>query len=278
MNAALVVILLLLANVVFSFKGFRNKYFFHKYQFIVEKVLLQRQYWRVITAGFLHVGWGHLVVNMLSFYFFAADLVYVVPAWQLFLIYFASLTGGQLFALFIHRHHGDYSAVGASGAVAGVVFAAIAYTPDMYVNILGILSLPGWLYAIGYIFISIYGIRSQSDNIGHEAHLAGAVTGLLVMIALHPAILQVHYLYIAAILLPCIFFIYIVLTRPYILLIRNNFFRQHQPYRSIDDQYRIDKARREKQVDAILEKIQRKGMISLTSEERRTLEEYSNKL
>ncbi|SHK83975.1 Membrane associated serine protease, rhomboid family [Chitinophaga jiangningensis] len=278
MNATLVVILLLLANVIFSAIGFRNKNFFYKYQFVVEKVLLQRQYWRVLTAGFLHVGWGHLAVNMLTFYFFGVDMVYAISAWQLFLIYFASLIGGQLFALFIHRHHADYSAVGASGAVAGVVFATIAYMPDMYVNILGIIPLPGWLYAIMYIFISIYGIRSKSDNIGHEAHLAGALTGMLLMIAMYPAILRAHYLSIAAILLPCIFFIYIVLTRPYILLIRNNFFQKHQPYLSIDDKYRMERAHREKQVDAILEKIQRKGMISLTSEERKTLEEYSNKL
>ncbi|MBV7534011.1 rhomboid family intramembrane serine protease [Chitinophaga sp. sic0106] len=278
MNAALVVILLLLSNIIFSAIGFRNKNFFCKYQFIVEKVLLQRQYWRVFTAGFLHVGWGHLVVNMLTFYFFSVDMVYAVAAWQLFLVYFASLIGGQLFALLLHRRHGDYSAVGASGAVAGVVFAAIVHSPEMYINLLGLLSIPGWLYAIGYILISIYGIRSKSDNIGHEAHLAGALTGMLLMIALYPAILRAHYLYISAILLPCIFFIYIVLTRPYILLIRNNFFQQQQTYMSIDDKYRMERAHREKQVDAILEKIQRKGMISLTSEERKTLEEYSSKL
>ena len=78
-------------------------------------------------------------------------------------IYFGSLIGGDLFSLVIHREHGDYSSVGASGAISGIIFASIALFPGMEISLLGVhLYIPAWAYGLLYVLISIYGIRSQS--------------------------------------------------------------------------------------------------------------------
>jgi len=85
--------------------------------------------------------------------------------------------GGNLLALVIHRKNPSYSSVGASGAINGVIFASIAVFPGMK-----IFFMPGWVFGLIFILYSLYGIRSQKQNIGHESHLGGALAGMLVAI------------------------------------------------------------------------------------------------
>lgn len=269
-------LVIILTNVLVSWKGFRDRAFFEKYSFEVDKVLIYKEYWRVLTSGFLHVSWIHLLFNMFSLYAFSGSLeLYMGPA-RFLLLYFASLVGGDLLSLLIHRNHGDYSSVGASGAVCGVIFASIALFPGMSVGFFMLpVSVPGWLYGVLYVLYSIYGIRSKSDNIGHEAHLGGALTGLLIAVFLMPSSMMSNYLTILAIAAPCIFFIYMIVTRPHILLIDNYYFKTHRGDYDIDDRYNLDRVDKQKEIDMLLEKIHKKGIKSLTKKERETLQRYS---
>src|SRR5215831_13558473 len=181
-------IVIIIANVIFSYRGFTHISFYEKYKFEVEKILLYRQYYRIISSGFLHVNWMHLIFNMLSLYFFSGGLEAFLGDFNYLLIYFSSLIGGSLLSLFIHRHHGDYTAVGASGAVNGVIFATIALFPTMNINLLFI-PMPAWLFGILFVIFSIYGVRSRKDNIGHDAHLGGALIGMAIALALRPSAL-----------------------------------------------------------------------------------------
>src|SRR5258708_27468337 len=183
-------LVIIVANVLFSYRGFKSSAFFEKYKFEVERILLYKEYVRLISSGFLHVNWMHLIFNMLALYFFSGNLEAYLGQFAFLLIYFASLLGGNLLSLFIHRHHPDFSAVGASGAVNGVIFGSIALAPTMRIGLLFIpIGIPAWIFGLIYVLISIYGIRSRNNNIGHEAHLGGALIGMIIALILQPAAL-----------------------------------------------------------------------------------------
>src|ERR1700740_2095542 len=116
-------IAIIFINFFVSYRGFSDRAFFSKYSFVVENVLNYKQYWRLVTSGFLHVNWMHLIFNMISLYFFSGSLEAYIGPINFLIIYFVGLIGGNLLSLLIHRSSGDYSAVGASGAVSAVIFA-----------------------------------------------------------------------------------------------------------------------------------------------------------
>jgi len=272
--AALVLILI---NILFSYKGFKKKVFFNNYKFEVDPILLSKDYKRLITSGFLHVDWMHLFFNMLTLYLFSTSLESYIGIGPFLIIYFVSLIGGNLFTLFIHRQHGDYSSVGASGAVSGIVFASIAVFPHMKMGIAPVF-IPAWIYGLGYIAYSIYGIRSKKDNIGHEAHLGGALIGMITAIIIVPSAIETNYPTILLLTLPTMVFIYVVVTRPHLLFINNHFFNSHKIYYDIDDQYNDDRVSKQKEIDRILDKISSKGINSLSIKEKKVLDQYSEKI
>jgi membrane associated rhomboid family serine protease len=268
--------ILILANVIISYRGFKDGIFYNKYKFRVDAVLLYKDYKRMITSGFLHVNWMHLIFNMLALYFFSGSLELYLGAVRFLAIYFASLIGGDALSLFIHRHDGDYDSVGASAGVTGIIFASIALFPGMHIGLLFLpVSIPGWLFGLIYVLYSIYGIRSRRNNIGHDAHVGGALVGLIITIIMQPSALINNTLAVVIIMVPSVFFIYIIITRPHLLLIDNNFFRKHSNVVTIDHKYNIEKINRQQEIDRILEKIHRKGIKSLTKKEKQALDEYS---
>ena len=266
-------LLLIIANIAFSYKGFTNETFFDGYKFEVDKILVKKDYKRLITSGFLHVGWTHLIFNMMTLYFFSGPVEYYFGAFQFLLIYFASLIGGDLLSLLVHRHHADYSSVGASGAVCGIIFASIAVFPEMR-----IFFIPGWLYGIVYVLFSIYGIRSKKDNIGHEAHLGGALVGMLVALIMKPDAFLENYFAILLITIPTIVFIYLIASKPQILFVDNLFFKAHNDHYSIDHKYNEERTMRQQEIDKILDKIAKHGIHSLSRKEKELLKEYSKKI
>jgi len=267
---------LIIVNVAFSYKGFKDFAFFERYSFEVDRILIDKDYKRLVTSGFLHVDWFHLLFNMFSLYAFSRILESTLGELDYFIIYLASLIGGNLFALYINRNYGDYSAVGASGAVCGIIFASIALFPGMGIQLFGLpVSIPSWLYGVGFVLGSIYGIRSKRDNIGHEAHLGGALVGLAVAIIMQPSALADNWLTIILIVVPSAAFIYIIARRPELLYIPGPFHRQRRKRFFADDAYNADKTRRQKQVNDVLDKINRSGINSLTKKERKILDDFS---
>jgi hypothetical protein len=194
------------------------------------------------------------------------------------LIYFVSLIGGGLLSLLVHRNHGKYSAVGASGAVCGVMFASVALYPGIGIPLFPLpFVLPGWLYAILYVGFSIYGVRSQKDNIGHDAHLGGALVGMALVLALNPTAFINNIGVILMILIPGVIFLYLIITRPHLLFVDNLFFKTHSDFYSVDHRDNVRRAVRQHEVDRILDKISRSGMGSLSKKEKEVLREYSRK-
>lgn len=269
-------IIIIVLNIIISYKGFNSRSFFEKYKFEINKILINKDYLRLLSSAFLHANWNHLIFNMLSLYFFSIILEQHVGIFFFLIIYFSSLIGGKLLVILIHKNHENYSSVGASGAVCGVIFASIALFPGLDIGFFFIpISIPSWIYGILFVVYSIYGIKSKKDNIGHEAHLGGALIGLIVAIVLVPSAFVSNYLVIIVITIPTIIFIYLITANPHVLLIDNYFFKRQQKFYDIDHQYNEEKVNKQKELDQLLEKISKKGIHSLTKKEKKRLEELS---
>ena len=268
--------LLIIANVAFSYKGFKSTEFFEKYKFEVEKILLYKDYKRLFTSSFLHVNWQHLIFNMLSLYIFSGIVGLYLNGFEFLLIYVASMVGGDLLSLVIHKHDPAYSSVGASGAICGVMYAAIALFPGFSMGLFFIpVAIPGWIFGLAFVLVSMYGIKSKRDNVGYEAHLGGALVGMTVALLLHPFAFMNNYLVILVIAVPTIIFIYLIITRPHLLLIDNFFFNTQKNDYSVDHRYNEEKSNQEKEIDAILDKISSRGIRSLSRKEKDALDRYS---
>ena len=184
-----VVIVLIVSNVLLSLIGFKNQIFFNKYQFQMAKIKAGEQI-RMWSSGFLHVDFNHLFINMLSLYFFAGYVVYSLGEMKFLALYLSSLYIGNYLSFRYHIQQDNYTAVGASGAVSGVVYSAVLLYPDMKMLMIFFpIPLPGYIMAALYLVYTIYGMRKQGDNIGHTAHFGGAISGLLTTIAFVPSVL-----------------------------------------------------------------------------------------
>jgi len=203
-NMHIATIAVIAANVLVSLKGFNDSYFFDRYKFGIGAIKAGQKE-RMLTSGFLHVDIAHLFFNMFTLYFFAD----VVIAWfgpaKFIIIYFISLLAGSLLALFFHKDEPYYSAVGASGAVTGILYAAILLQPNDSLGIMFIpIPIPAYILGIGYLLYSIYGMKSRIGNIGHTAHFGGAIGGYATTLLFMPSLLQTDTLMVLLLAVPII--------------------------------------------------------------------------
>lgn len=186
MNSALIAIIVI--NVLFSYKGFNDLSFFRKYEFHIGSIKAGEQI-RMISSGFLHVDMLHLIFNMMTLWFFAPVVLGYLGNFSFVLIYLGSLIFGNLLSLMFHKNDYSYRAVGASGAVTGVLYSAILLQPDMMLGLFFIVPIPAYLFGILYLLYSIYGMRAKNDNIGHTAHFGGAIGGYAITLLKEPSLL-----------------------------------------------------------------------------------------
>jgi len=187
MNVFLIAIIA--ANILISFKGFNDLFFFRKYEFHIGSIRAGEQI-RMVSSGFLHVDIGHLFFNMFTLYMFAPVVTNYLDNFSFVLIYAGSLIFGSLLTLLFHKDDYSYRAVGASGAVTGILYSAILLQPDMSLYLFFIpIPIPAYIFGIGYLLYSIYGMKAKSDNIGHTAHFGGAIGGYVITILKEPQML-----------------------------------------------------------------------------------------
>jgi len=198
------VLLIIIANVLVSFKGFKDRAFFEKYKFQIGPIINGEKI-RMFTSGFLHVDQSHLFFNMLTLYFFADAVIAHVGIPKFLAIYLGSLLAGSLLALTFHKKEPYYSAVGASGAVMGVLYAAIMLNPGMKLYMFFIpIPIPAYIFGVGYLLYSMFGIKKQWGNIGHSAHLGGAIGGFVLTLLLFPQVLIQNKLMVIILAIPII--------------------------------------------------------------------------
>jgi membrane associated rhomboid family serine protease len=274
-EAPVLTFVLIVVTCVFSYQGFKNWHFTQRYIFNPEAILAGKEYHRVVTSAFLHADWQHLIFNMLTLYLFGTGLEFFLGRGNYLLVYFGAIVGGSLLSLWVHRNHA-YTAYGASGGVAGVIFATILLNPGgsiapFYFPI----PIPGWLYAIGYLLYSFFGMKEHRGDVGHDAHLGGAIIGFLITAALEPLAVRTHPMLFAAVLAGTVLLLVYLWYNPLFLPV-SSFLDQIGRNRK-SGRAAPGRKRQVPQIDAILEKIAKSGMQSLTDQEKQVLDEASGK-
>ena len=192
MNISIYTLIIIALNALCSFKGFKDRSFFESYKFNIGGIKRGEQL-RILVSGFLHVDLQHLLFNMITLYFFADHVIHSVGPFYFFLIYFGSLIFGNLLSYYFHKNELYYSAVGASGAVTGILYAAILLYPGMNLYLYFIpIPIPSYVVGVGYMLYSIYGMKSRVGNIGHDAHFGGAIGGYVLTLLIAPQVLKTH--------------------------------------------------------------------------------------
>lgn len=208
-----VTIIIIAITSVVTLLGFNNEDLFRKYMFNTYMVLKEKQWYRIISSALLHGDFGHLIFNMYTLYAFSGVIISILGVPAYLLIYVLSIIGGGLLSLLMHRKNPNYNAIGASGGVVGILYAAIALYPDMTLGLFFVIPMKGWVFGVLYLLYSVYGMRNEIGNIGHDAHFGGAITGLIISIIFVPQILLVNGLYIALMLIPIAILIGLNYTR-----------------------------------------------------------------
>ena len=188
-----ITIIIIAITVIISLRALSNPMMLQKWMMNPYMVFHRKQYWRLISSGFIHGSFIHLGFNMFTFYFFgravenvfgellgpSSTVVYV-------LFYLSAIIVSDLPGAWKRKDQINYNSLGASGAVSAMVFASILYFPLRNIYLFAAIPIPGFILGIVYVLYSYFQGKNMSDNINHEAHLYGAVYGVVFAIIMYP--------------------------------------------------------------------------------------------
>ena len=198
----MVTIIIILVTAAVSILCFYGKLDVNSLIFNASKVWHGKQWYRMLSYGLVHSGWGHLFFNMLTLYFFGSvveqyfNLAFgnTLGIILYIFLYVSAIAVSTVGDLVKYKDSSGYNAVGASGAVSAVLFASILFEPKMGIYIYLIpIPVPGYIFAPLYLLYCWYMARRNMDNIGHTAHFWGAVYGLVFPLICRPDIFN-HFL------------------------------------------------------------------------------------
>ncbi len=198
----MITLIIILITAAVSILCFSRPAMFETLKFSAYDVWHRRQWHRMLTYGVVHGGWGHLLFNMITLYcfgriveqYFGAAFGATTGPVLYAVLYVTALAVSSIWDLVKFRDNPSYSAVGASGAVSAILFAAILFEPKMGIYIYLIpIPIPAYIFAPLYLIYCIVMARKNIDNIGHSAHFWGAVYGLVFPLLLRPDIFT-HFL------------------------------------------------------------------------------------
>ena len=198
-----------------SIIAWRNDFIFQRYQFSVGAIRYHKQYVRLISSAFLHANGWHLFFNLFTLYFFSSIITLVYGWLGFLLLFFGSVLAGNLFSLWLYKNRPSYAAIGASGGVSGILFAAITLSPMSSIIIFPIpIPITSWIYATLYFAYSVAMMLNPRhyDNTGHAAHLGGAACGMAFAAALTPTFVMENVLFIGIMSLPLCYLAYEILV------------------------------------------------------------------
>ncbi|WP_143306754.1 rhomboid family intramembrane serine protease [Chitinophaga vietnamensis] len=184
-------LIIIITTSIISFTALNNYEQLGKLSMQPYMVKRYRQYYRFLTSGFVHADIQHLLFNMLTLYFFGPAIEGVFE--QLFgnkifflLYYLLGIIVSDIPSYIRHRDNSYYSSVGASGAISAIMFTAILINPWATLGLYFVIKMPAVVYGVLFLAISAWMSRKGGDNINHDAHLWGAIFGLVFPLLFHP--------------------------------------------------------------------------------------------
>lgn len=187
--------LLIIVTAAVSIACFNKYQLFERLSLKPYRVVQHQEWWRIITHGFVHADWIHLLVNMFTFWSFGG---YIETAfeylgfgkWAFLTLYFGGMIAASISDIIRYRNAEWYTSIGASGAVSAVLFAAIFLNPWDKILLFAVIPIPGILFGVLYLAYCQYMAHQGCDNINHNAHFYGAVFGFVFPILLEPRLFQ----------------------------------------------------------------------------------------
>jgi membrane associated rhomboid family serine protease len=191
-----ITIILIGITLVASLLAFNNEDLMRKWILNPYLVHHKKQWWRMITSGFIHADFMHLFFNLFAFYGFgmAVENYYAAIFEEKGIFFYLLLYLGAIViangpSLQKNKDNHYYNSLGASGAVSAVIFAAILFQPWSKIYFFGVIGVPGILMGPLYLFIEYRMGKQGGTGINHDAHFWGAIFGLLFTLALKPKLL-----------------------------------------------------------------------------------------
>lgn len=190
--------ILIFITVIVSIACFRSRALFDKLSLRPYRIAHNKEWYRVISHGFVHADYIHLAVNMFVLFSFGEYMEQLFKSYaqagtianaylSIALLYFGGMIAASVYDVFKRRNDPHYASIGASGAVSAVVFAFIFFNPWEKIYFFGIVPIPAIVFALLYAVYSQYMGRRQGDNINHFAHLFGGLFGFVFPLLIDPA-------------------------------------------------------------------------------------------
>jgi len=197
MSISITLVIIVITGLV-SYQSFENRALFEKLKHypVVEKK--NKEYYRFLSSGFVHGSWGHLIINMYVLYIFGETIEYkFVDIFGsmgriLFIIFYLSaIVVADIPTYIKHQNNPGFASIGASGAVAAIVFAFIMFNPwnQLVIIFIPFLPFPAILGGVVYLIYTSWASKNKRDHIDHSAHFAGAIYGILFLVISKPVIL-----------------------------------------------------------------------------------------
>lgn len=183
---------LIVANLAASLYAFLvDPRFVNEFSFHIGAIVRRKQHWRIFTSSFLHGDYFHLAFNMMTLYFFGPVVEHILGTDGFLAVYFGAILASGIVSFYVRRHQLDYSSIGASDGVSGIVLSFCVFYPlePIYIFFLPI-GIPAILYGVIFIVISAGMMGRQGGRIAHEGHLGGAIAGVLLTIVMKPEVLS----------------------------------------------------------------------------------------
>jgi membrane associated rhomboid family serine protease len=192
-----ITLVIIVITAIISIQAFSNAGLMQKLIFNPYAINHKKQWYRFLSAGFLHADWMHLLVNMFVLFSFgsAVQKYYAyffgsAGTYLFILLYLSSIVAANASTYFAHKSNSGYNGLGASGAVSAVVFASILFQPTTKIYLYGLIGIPGYLAGIAYLAYSQYASKNSQDNVNHEAHFYGAVYGIVFTLVFKPSVFK----------------------------------------------------------------------------------------
>lgn len=190
-------VIIIIVTVLVSMAGWKNPELQYKLMMNPFSLINRRQYYRLVSSGFVHANWMHLGFNMFTFYFFGSLIeqlyTYMLGAnggLYYLGLYLLGIIISDIPSIVKYNSIPNYNSLGASGGVASVVFSSIMFLPTNPICLYGIICIPGFILGVIYLIYSYYEGKRMSGNVNHDAHFIGAIFGVLYSIYLKPEVLM----------------------------------------------------------------------------------------